>query len=52
MCLILYYFQESGLSGAAKTICIPNEQEPLPEGAKCFSCGKDAKKRVYWGRSY
>lgn len=43
---------ESGLSGSAKTLCIPNHQEPIAEGTKCFSCGKDACKRVYWGRSY
>lgn len=43
---------ESGLSGSAKTLCIPNEQEPIAEGTKCFACGKDASKRVYWGRSY
>ncbi|KAL4444722.1 hypothetical protein ABPG74_015930 [Tetrahymena malaccensis] len=43
---------ESGLSGSAKTLCIPNEQEPIAEGTKCFSCGKPALKRVYWGRSY
>jgi len=43
---------ESHLTGAAKTLCIPLEQEPIKEGEKCFFTGKPAKKRVLWGRSY
>jgi prolyl-tRNA synthetase len=39
-------------SVAAKTLCIPLEQPPLPEGTKCFISGKPAKKWVLWGRSY
>ena len=30
---------EAALTGAAKTLCIPAEQEPLKEGAVCFACG-------------
>jgi prolyl-tRNA synthetase len=40
------------LKGAAKTLCIPMDQEPIKEGEKCFYTGKPAKKRVLWGRSY
>jgi len=40
------------LSGAAKTLCKPLVQDPIAEGEKCFHCGKDAKVRVMWGRSY
>jgi len=43
---------EALLTGAAKTLCIPFEQQPLPEGTKCFACGKDAKVKALWGRSY
>ena len=38
--------------GAAKTLCIPFEQPPMPEGTKCFITGKPAKRWVLWGRSY
>ncbi|KAL0541730.1 hypothetical protein IC582_021785 [Cucumis melo] len=41
-----------GEMGAAKTLCSPFEQPPLPEGTKCFASGKPAKKWSYWGRSY
>jgi len=37
---------------AAKTLCIPFEQPPLPEGTKCFISGKPATCWVLWGRSY
>ena len=37
---------------AAKTLCIPFDQLPLPPGTKCFVSGKDAKVWVLWGRSY
>lgn len=43
---------ESHLTGAAKTLCIPLEQEPVKEGEKCFFTGRPAVKRVLWGRSY
>lgn len=42
---------EAVMSGAAKTLCIPLEQEPLHE-ASCFHCGSPAEKWVLWGRSY
>lgn len=37
---------------AAKTLCIPFEQPPLPEGTKCFISGKPATCWCMWGRSY
>lgn len=43
---------EETLTGSAKTLCVPLEQKPLEEGAICFACGKEAKKRALWGRSY
>ena len=43
---------KTGLTGAAKTLCIPFEQPELPEGSKCFACGKPAKTWIYFGRSY
>ena len=42
---------ESSMSGAAKTLCMPLEQEEL-NNANCFHCGKPAGKWVIWGRSY
>lgn len=36
----------------AKTLCIPLEQPPLPEGTKCFKTGRPAKNWALWGRSY
>jgi prolyl-tRNA synthetase len=42
-----------GLTGAAKTLCIPFEQPALPPGTKCFTgSGKDAVSWALWGRSY
>lgn len=48
-----------GEAGAAKTLCMPFEQDTLPmvsnslpEGTKCFVSGKPAKKWALWGRSY
>lgn len=42
-----------GLTGAAKTLCIPFEQPPLAPGTKCFTgSGKDAVSWALWGRSY
>lgn len=43
---------EEILTGAAKTLCIPLDQDPLPEGTKCFITGKPATKWALWGRSY
>lgn len=40
------------LTGAAKSLCIPFEQPALPEGAKCFACGKPATCWTLFGRSY
>jgi prolyl-tRNA synthetase len=39
-------------SVAAKTLCKPFDQPPLPEGTKCFVSGKPAACWVMWGRSY
>jgi prolyl-tRNA synthetase len=39
-------------SAAAKTLCIPFEQPPLPEGTKCWFSGKPAVNWTLWGRSY
>ena len=41
-----------GLSGKAKTLCLPFDQNDVVEGDKCFNCEKPAKKYVLWGRSY
>lgn len=40
------------LSGSAKTLCLPFNQEHLPEDCKCFCCGKKATAFALWGRSY
>ena len=40
------------LSGSAKTLCLPFNQEHLPEDAKCFCCGERATAFALWGRSY
>jgi prolyl-tRNA synthetase len=37
---------------AAKTLCIPYDSPPLPEGTPCFVSGKPATCWVLWGRSY
>lgn len=39
-------------SVAAKTLCKPFDQPPLPEGTLCFVSGLPAKTWVMWGRSY
>lgn len=44
--------QDTEATGAAKTLCMPLEQEPLAAGELCFSCGQLASTRVLWGRSY
>jgi len=44
---------EELLTGAAKTLCIPFDQKPIPSGAKCFcGCGQDAKVWAVFGRTY
>jgi len=40
------------LSGSAKTLCVPFEQEPMAAGTKCFQCDRDASVYCLWGRSY
>lgn len=40
------------LTGSAKVLCIPLAQDPLPEGAVCFQCGKKATTYGCFGRSY
>lgn len=44
--------EEGGLSGKAKTLCIPFGVEKPKEGVKCFFTGKQAVHYIYWGRSY
>mmetsp|Transcript_35021 Transcript_35021/g.53761 ORF Transcript_35021/g.53761 Transcript_35021/m.53761 type:complete len:106 (+) Transcript_35021:1937-2254(+) len=44
--------EEVQLTGSAKTLNIPIEQEPLAEGTCCFACGKPATVTGLWGRSY
>jgi len=41
-----------GLSGSAKSLCIPLEQDQMENDTKCFSCGKEARKWTLFGRSY
>ncbi|GAB5359211.1 hypothetical protein AAMO2058_000524800 [Amorphochlora amoebiformis] len=41
------------MSGAAKTLCIPFKQDPMPPGTKCIGFPeRDAKMWVLFGRSY
>lgn len=45
--------EEALLTGAGKTLCIPNDQTgAVKKGDKCFACGKDATVKALWGRSY
>jgi prolyl-tRNA synthetase len=44
--------EKSATPVAAKSLCIPFDQPPLPAGTKCFVSGKDATCWVLWGRSY
>ena len=44
--------EAESLTGAAKTLCMPFEQDPITAGTKCFHCGISATRRVLWGRSY
>ena len=48
-----------GLTGAAKTLCIPFAQPPMPENQLCFTSvegspgyNKKATSWALWGRSY
>merc|ERR1711865_1048939 len=43
---------ETALTGAMKSLCIPLNQPPLPAGTKCFWTGKPAKTWCLFGRSY
>ena len=43
---------ELALTGAAKTLCIPDEQKDLQENTKCFHCGQKAVKWAVWGRTF
>lgn len=40
------------LTGAAKSLCIPHAQDPMPADQKCFACGCKATKWTLFGRSY
>jgi prolyl-tRNA synthetase len=40
------------ITAAAKSLCIPVDQQPLPDGAVCFRCGKPAVTRCLFGRSF
>ncbi len=45
--------EECTMSGAAKTLCIPFDQDPMPPGTKCIGMPeRDAKMWVLFGRSY
>lgn len=44
--------QTHRLTGAAKSLCIPFEQEEMPEDQVCIKCGKKATKWTLFGRSY
>mmetsp|Transcript_29974 Transcript_29974/g.96156 ORF Transcript_29974/g.96156 Transcript_29974/m.96156 type:complete len:100 (+) Transcript_29974:329-628(+) len=44
--------EESAEGGAAKTLCIPFDQPPMPKGTKCFITGKPATRWTLFGRSY
>ena len=43
---------ETALSGAAKSLCIPFEQDELPANCVCFHCKQPAKVWTLFGRSY
>jgi len=40
------------LTGSAKTLCLPLNQDPLEPGTVCFCCGSVASRWTLWGRSY
>ncbi|CDI86493.1 hypothetical protein EPH_0020210 [Eimeria praecox] len=41
-----------GMTGAMKSLCIPFDQPPMPEGTRCFFTGRPAKRWCLFGRSY
>ena len=44
--------ERTATSLAAKTLCVPHDQPPLPAGTKCFFTGEEATCWCLWGRSY
>jgi len=44
--------QQFELTGKAKSLCIPFEQDELPSGCKCIMCDDPAKSWTLFGRSY
>ena len=44
--------ERTATSLAAKTLCVPHDQPPLPAGTKCFFTGEPATCWCLWGRSY
>jgi len=44
--------ESTELTGSAKTLCLPLNQDPLEKDAVCFSCGAPASRWALWGRSY
>ena len=44
--------ERTATSVAAKTLCIPFEQPPMPEGTKCIASDIPATCWILWGRSY
>jgi prolyl-tRNA synthetase len=44
--------ERTSTSLAAKTLCIPFEQPPIPEGTKCIASDIPATCWILWGRSY
>ena len=44
--------EQTATSVAAKTLCIPFEQPPLPVGTKCIASDQEATCWILWGRSY
>ena len=43
---------EGKMTGSAKALCIPLDQEGLAPGARCFACDLPARCLILWGRSY
>lgn len=54
VCSCAAMLQATKLTGAAKTLCIPFNQAPLPAGTKCIvpGCEHDAVSWTLFGRSY
>jgi len=44
--------QQFELTGSAKSLCIPFDQDALPKGTKCFACDRQAAAWTLFGRSY